>query len=161
MAYPRFVRSRTHARVHPTVAETSINTGSAWANLSTHKADFTDIDLAECQVGDVIATGLSGIWFSQAVVAKMDVAVVDGSGTIIELLSSGTTTPGLYGIESAYGTANVNTPWTISSSFVVEAGHLDGDVVHLRPRVWTAGARTFAHGTGTPWWAMNLGPAQG
>lgn len=144
-----------HKLVTPTSGNTSISTGSAWANLATHVASFTDLTLTAA-AGDVIAVSVSGLWGNQGTVGFLDVATIVSS-TLTNYVSSGTSTPAASGVRPWFGQASAWMTFGVQWRYTVQAGDVSAGSVTMRPRVNTSGAKTLFHDPGQ-FTVTNLGP---
>lgn len=146
----KFVRSAT--------GTTSINTSSSWANLTTHVASFTDISLTGCSAGDVIQVQASAGWANEGTSKLLDVATIV-AGSVVNLFSSGSSTPSTSGVKCWEGVPSAYMPFGGASCYALQAGDLSAGAVTLRLRVRTSGTARLYHDEGQ-WSAINLGPVQ-
>lgn len=162
MDYPRFIRSGQLVKARRTSGDVTLNS-TAWANVDTS----LDLTLNECQVGDEIIFGVSGLSANEATGVNMDVVTVVSAaavssfgarGAATAAISSGTI-PALYAPTGVYAALSGVTP-----PYTVVAGDLVDGSVTLRLRYATDAAtnKVLFGSVQVPLdvWAMNLGPAQ-
>lgn len=153
MAYPRFIRARTHKSVMRTSGNISVTSNSVFVAFDTN------LDIAlEAQAGDTIEVGLSAMCDNTASPLDFDAAFIVG-GSVTNWVSGGATT----GVPA----------WNIRGSDYLHAGGsilkalLVGDVSggQVTVRLFTAIEGTVARSVlatiNTPvhFFAKNLGPA--
>lgn len=163
MAYPRFGRARSLVKARRTAGDLTLNSTS-WANVDTG----LDLTLDECQEGDEIVYGVSGLLGATALEVKFDaVTVVSGTPTnSFAKRGAVDASPGAH-IAAWYvnDTAKLQHVGGTTPPYTVVAGDLVSGAITFRLRyaTYTATNRTLLASASHPLdvWVMNLGPAQG
>lgn len=150
-SYPRTQSVRSGA------GNVAINTGSAWADLSTYVPSVTDLTLTDCVAGDVVMATIANLWRNDTSnIGKLDVATMVG-GAVTNLFSSGTSTPaadgGICWIAVLGGWKAVSG----SLFYTLKSGDISSGSATFRVRVWTGGSRSLTF-TGDQFAVTNLGP---
>lgn len=126
-------------------ATTSIDTASAWANLSTY-ITIPDLTLTGCTTGDVVAVSVGGYWGNNSGISSLlDAATIVG-GTLTNYLTTGTSSPATgAGFRPWQGIASTLTTFYGELRYVLQSGDISSGSVTFRLRVFTDGAKTLYH----------------
>lgn len=163
MSYPRQRRSRQSKSARRTSGNINLTGSTTWANVDTG----IDITLKECQVGDQVLAGVSGVWGNENVVAWLDVVTVVSGSPVNSFAVRGAavTTPSSGVVGAWYGTAAAFTAISgTAPPYTLVIGDISSGSVTFRLRyaMASATARNLLAATDYPfdWWVENVGPVQ-
>lgn len=157
MAYPRYLRARAHRKFRKVSGNTTYASAS-WGNLDTG-LDMT----IEAQVGDDLEYGLSGVWSTEAVNCRLDVATLV-SGAVVNYFGGAVETATGDGVGAWYGKTGEVSAVGGAVLYTVQAGDIDANgkvTVRLRARCDSATTKTLFSNANLPLqgYVKNLGPA--